>query len=249
VYEVGLGDGGISFYDFMQSAYTEPDLVVYADGQVIARKDDWYVEWQAPASEICGLLRVLRVSLQVRGERYLDVPLPEYGFGNGEPFVHLLLSDDPLLSVSMSVHEPPYMTKSALRPFDIAREYLTSHEYLPYSSDSVVVWIEEVTRVSVTPFPEHFRLDWPEAGYGYPRIISALGTVPIGPMIVSASTLELPEITTHYPTTSVFSEGGRSFFLMTRPALPHETIEEIRTFGFGPGTPVPLDTLPFGCTF
>jgi hypothetical protein len=247
IYEVGLGDGGISFYDFMQNAYTEPDLIIYADGQVIARQGDWFGQRQASPSEICGLIRDFRAALRAPGERYLDVPLPEFGFGNGEPFVHLLFSGEPVLSASMSVHEPPYMTKSALRPYDIALEYIASHDYQPYSSEAVLIWLEEVTRLTFTPVPDHFRLDWPESGYGYPRIIATLGVPPTGPVIVEAATLGLPDLTTHSPTISVFSEDGRSFLLMTRPILPHETIEKVTSFQFGPGQPLPLDQLPFQC--
>jgi len=247
VYEVGLGDGGISFYEFMRTAYTEPDLVVYVDGQVIARQNEWYVQRQAPPSEVCALIRNIRRAIEDQGERYLDIPLPEFGFGNGEPFVDVLISGQPFLSASMSIREPPYMTDSALRPFEIAQNYMSSHSYQPYTSDSVLIWLDEVTRSNRPTQADQFYLDWPEAGYGYARIIEALGTVPTGPIIVDAESLGLPDETTMFPTTSVFSEDGRDFLLMTRPALPHESTEQIATYQFGPGHPAPLESLSFEC--
>ena len=250
LYDPGFGDGGMEFPSFMLTAYTEPDVAIYENGLMLVRDGGWFVQSQLSDSQMCRLLRDLNQALQYNGAYYNGTPTPEYGFDNGESSIYLAFSGDPVSSFGISRYEPDYLTDAALRPISLVRKFVEGRTYEPYSSPSLLVWAEQVDRPASHLDTELPGLEWPSL-YQYPYAPSFIPLLPESEeaifVVEGDPSLELLEDQGPQPQVMVIEEDKRSFVVFARALLPHESLQRVLSYDFGPLKPIPFEAIASRC--
>jgi hypothetical protein len=235
--EVGGGDGGGDVYLDLTTAINEPDLILYSDGQLLTKQDGWFgwfTESWLTESQMCSFLHQLNQAIKIAdtADRYNASPLPEYGFGNGEPATQLwIASDSEPLSYSASIFEDKYLSREAARPFQLIEQYRTIQQSEPFISDRVAVWFEHVQRPEEFIAQYGFDVDWPDYPSSYPSLEPWIGESAVGVFLVEGyKALEIQRKFASSPGVGLHHENDKDYILITRPLLPHEGIKHLMNY-------------------
>jgi hypothetical protein len=246
-----FGDGGTNLYDFFLYASSEPDLIIYTDGQMLVKQNNWFQETKLSTQEMCGLHKQVEQALIYDGPTYNSTPLPKYGFDNGEPCAYISMSSDPNIIHCRSVMAFPYLTNEARIPYVLMENFREEHEYIVYKSNKVVLWIERVQKPEShidKRFPAGTLL-WPETPDEMPSLGDLLGDREEGFILIQGElAADIQSAFGIEPILKIFEDEGESYVVIYRPLLPHGSVEQIANYEIdGYLSPIPLDKLPFTC--
>ncbi len=140
----GAGDGGNYFYDYIMYGAGLPNIILYEDGQLLIRSENWYMESTLSNFESCLFVRSINdaITYAEGSNRYKGTPPPEDEFFNGEPVVYIdSVSDNPT-GLQYSIHEEELLSDAFLWPFSLIELDLANYSFKPYEGEYMVLWTQ-----------------------------------------------------------------------------------------------------------
>jgi hypothetical protein len=252
------GDGGTSYDVFFGRGM--PFLVLYTDGQLLiqvedsARPGQYYVflEKRLSVTEICTLLKQIAdtgfFALKGTGRDFPDDSIyrgdyNDYNFGSGAGSVFIEVNGNPSKGIYV---EYPALDFNVVDPVKKVYELITRYKPIDmqvYVSDRVLLQVEHQPSeewMDVTPVPPE---PWPPEMPSLANVLADDATQ--GSMVVAGpQARQIMELMT-LPGGRSFTEDGKSYFVVGRPLLPHESVDSF--FGYPPRGETVSFELPFAC--
>ncbi|MGB2895941.1 MAG: hypothetical protein WBB65_07250 [Anaerolineales bacterium] len=232
VYGQQEGDAAGDHFQDLMYVLNEPIVLVYTDGQVLIKRENWFIEEWLDAPQLCSFYDRLRLSIEAAelADRYSLSPTPEIcisGCG-GPSFFLRMAGGEEYLSHSAAIGEIRYLSREYRLPLEIIGGFANSPTNQRYISDRVAIWFEHVKRVSDAPNFEDFPLFWPEYPFTFLSLEPFIGDADAGFILFEgSSSLDLQHRFPNMPSMGLHRENDRDYVLILRPLLPHQGSEDL----------------------
>ena len=247
------GDGGTSYDIFF--GRDMPSLILYSDGQLLIggfsdTDPDGYSQKMLSPSEMCTLLQRLKATgfydVEGTGYNYPNDPIyrtPEY-FGDGAGEYVLWAYGKPSKGVSIFSRALDNLVPQVEAAYQLVSNYHPSG-MSPFVSDRAMLRIERQPGedwFGPTPTPPQ---PWPS---DLPTLAELLkGQLDDQNALLENQTVNRLRELMRLPGSGIFTEDGKTYFVVARPLLPHEAENYFSVYSWvRPWSDSSVD-LPFKC--
>lgn len=233
--DTGGGDGGDVLHAYL--GHDSPNLVIYADGQIII-KGPPILSGQLPTDELCSLL----TELDAIGyfEPILDDMIYVFDdttqFSDGGGYYHIQVNGPLNNRVGIYGDYWDYAIDEVTRAYELVSNYQPPIILTPYIPERLILWMEPTTDTVSNSLP-----DWPA---NLPSLAALRDPTTSQVVIEGDLILPLMELFEYQlGGFKQFREGDTNYNVILRPLLPHETPRYFSSFM---SESVAFD-LPFTC--
>jgi hypothetical protein len=244
IQHVSWGGDGMDFRE-MYLGRGAPDFVLYTDGQLIRKEGTGYqegykfVEIMLGVSDMCALLEEIEGAdfFEYEGDLYEQIDWSQYGDGAGNSIIQV--NGTPSRQIEVESILEDYMVEEVGAVYSLLEDYRPSG-MTPYYPERLSLWIEQGAGAAGW-WGDPVYQEWPSE---LPTLSSLLGDRSEGEIVVEGELiLPILQLFEHRMIGQVFVDGGRDYYVIARPLLPHETRIEHPVFDFSESS----FELPFSC--
>lgn len=249
------GDGGWEYYAFIGGDM--PEWVLYTDGQLIVQKEDehgvWFEETTLTNTQICSFLSqiesaglfTLAFNDSFEPAYPTDYPNPIYNFDDsaqfseGAPYYYLQVNGSKHREIRVYSHYVQYLIPDAKRIFNLFSTYSPVSNFNEYKAQYMLLRIEKgygnFNNSNPAPTIQVWSTDLPAIGMleeenietkASPYFSSDVSQV----LIEGEMSNQIFDAFGNRLAYQLFQSGNQVYYVVARPLLPHETLNDFSGF-------------------